>query len=106
MQRFHPGHKFSAKDRTTDVWTEEQVDFESLLLSPLILKGLTDSGFEKPSPIQLKAIPLGRCGLGELSGTLVLILENSLARVKGCHTAVRYFLSCIELGITLTLIVS
>ena len=44
--------------------TEEQVDFESLLLSPLLIKGLTDSGFEKPSPIQLKAIPLGRCGLG------------------------------------------
>jgi hypothetical protein len=65
MQRFHPGHKISAKQRTTDVLTEEQIDFESLLLSPLLLKGLSDSGFEKPSPIQLKAIPLGRCGLGK-----------------------------------------
>ncbi|XP_031557944.1 probable ATP-dependent RNA helicase DDX20 [Actinia tenebrosa] len=88
MERLHPGHKFSAKERTTDVWTEEQVDFESLLLSPLILKGLTDSGFEKPSPIQLKAIPLGRCGLDLIaqakSGTgktcvfSVIALENVL----------------------------
>nr|CAD7602691.1 unnamed protein product [Timema genevievae] len=28
-----------------------------------VLKGLHKSGFKKPSPIQLKAIPLGRCGL-------------------------------------------
>ncbi|KAH0548896.1 hypothetical protein KQX54_004071 [Cotesia glomerata] len=31
-------------------------------LSQRILNGLTACGFEKPSPIQLKAIPLGRCG--------------------------------------------
>lgn len=65
MQKTHPGHKFSAKQRTADVLTEEEVDFESLLLSPSLVQGLTNSGFEKPSPIQLKAIPLGRCGLGK-----------------------------------------
>ncbi len=52
------------KVRTADVKTFENVDFESLLLHPEVLAGLKKAGFEKPSPIQLKAIPLGRCGLG------------------------------------------
>lgn len=57
-------HKFKDKTRTDDVIISESVDFSSLLLSKSVLKGLTDAGFQKPSPIQLKAIPLGRCGLG------------------------------------------
>uniref|UniRef100_A0A3B3Q954 DEAD (Asp-Glu-Ala-Asp) box polypeptide 20 n=1 Tax=Paramormyrops kingsleyae TaxID=1676925 RepID=A0A3B3Q954_9TELE len=32
------------------------------LLKP-VLDGLTAAGFQRPSPIQLKSIPLGRCGL-------------------------------------------
>ncbi|XP_059150447.1 uncharacterized protein LOC131937218 [Physella acuta] len=56
-------HKFKDKLRTDDVIISESVDFSSLLLSKPVLKGLTDAGFQKPSPIQLKAIPLGRCGL-------------------------------------------
>lgn len=40
-------------------------DFGSLLLSPPVLAGLEAAGFHRPSPVQLKAIPLGRCGLGE-----------------------------------------
>jgi hypothetical protein len=43
----------------------EPADFESLLLSRPVLEGLRAAGFERPSPVQLKAIPLGRCGLGE-----------------------------------------
>ncbi|TMS16431.1 putative ATP-dependent RNA helicase DDX20 [Larimichthys crocea] len=39
------------------------IDFNSLLLSQPVLEGLSAAGFQKPSPIQLKAIPLGRCGL-------------------------------------------
>ena len=31
-------------------------------LSTSVLHGLTDAGFERPSPIQLQAIPLGRFG--------------------------------------------
>ena len=57
-------HKITSRLRTGDVLIEENVDFERLLLSEQILKGLKSAGFERPSPIQLKAIPLGRCGLG------------------------------------------
>lgn len=63
MPRVRTAHKFTERQRTGDVLTEELVDFKSLLLSADVLKGLSSSGFERPSPIQLKAIPLGRCGL-------------------------------------------
>lgn len=60
-------HNLDEKPRTKDVVVHENFTFSSLLLSPPILQGLKESGFYKPSPIQLKAIPLGRCGLGKLS---------------------------------------
>ena len=53
------------RTRTGDVLLAEPGDFESLLLSRPVLEGLQAVGFERPSPVQLKAIPLGRCGLGE-----------------------------------------
>lgn len=56
-------HNLQEKPRTGDVLISENVNFEGLLLSESILKGLKSAGFERPSPIQLKAIPLGRCGL-------------------------------------------
>ncbi|XP_032809892.2 putative ATP-dependent RNA helicase DDX20 [Petromyzon marinus] len=37
--------------------------FSALLLSGRVLAGLSAAGFSAPSPIQLKAIPLARCGL-------------------------------------------
>lgn len=52
------------RTRTGDVLLAEPADFESLLLSRPVLEGLRAAGFERPSPVQLKAIPLGRCGLG------------------------------------------
>lgn len=59
-------HNLLERKRTSDVLSSEtiNVDFASLMLSDPVQKGLTSAGFEKPSPIQLKAIPLGRCGLG------------------------------------------
>ena len=57
-------HNLKEKPRTGDVLINENVTFDGLLLSDSILKGLKSAGFERPSPIQLKAIPLGRCGLG------------------------------------------
>lgn len=52
--------------RTRDVLVPEgPEDFGSLLLSAPVLEGLKAAGFLRPSPVQLKAIPLGRCGLGE-----------------------------------------
>ncbi|XP_036389271.1 probable ATP-dependent RNA helicase DDX20 [Megalops cyprinoides] len=56
-------HDIQTRRRTDDVLLSEVVDFASLLLSQAVVEGLTASGFQKPSPIQLKAIPLGRCGL-------------------------------------------
>ncbi|ESO82336.1 hypothetical protein LOTGIDRAFT_223393 [Lottia gigantea] len=79
-------HKINSKKRTQDVLMSENVDFAGLLLSEPVQRGLLAAGFEKPSPIQLKAIPLGRCGLDLIvqakSGTgktcvfSVIALEN------------------------------
>ncbi|MGH0188415.1 UNVERIFIED_CONTAM: hypothetical protein FKN15_029648 [Acipenser sinensis] len=63
-------HDIQSRSRTDDVLQSEGLDFSSLLLSQPVLLGLAASGFQRPSPIQLKAIPLGRCGLGTAkSGT-------------------------------------
>lgn len=51
-------------ERTKDVEITEDISFRDMLLSPQVLAGLTKCGFEKPSPIQLRSIPIGRCGLG------------------------------------------
>ena len=68
----HKAHNFKDKARSGDVVISENVDFNGLLLSEPVLKGLNNAGFSKPSPIQLKAIPLGRCGLGKLLKTHLL----------------------------------
>lgn len=41
----------------------EALDFAQLSLSSPILRGLADHGFARPSPIQARAIPLGRFGV-------------------------------------------
>ncbi|XP_073413383.1 probable ATP-dependent RNA helicase DDX20 [Dendrobates tinctorius] len=58
-------HTLGSRPRTGDVLQGPDVsaDFSSLLLSRPVLEGLQAAGFSKPSPIQSKAIPLGRCGL-------------------------------------------
>jgi superfamily II DNA/RNA helicase len=53
------------KQRTKDIELDENVSFDDLILSKQILTGLKSAGFLKPSPIQLKAIPLGKLGLGK-----------------------------------------
>lgn len=50
--------------KTKDVEINEDVSFCDMMLSEHVLAGLTKCKFEKPSPIQLRAIPIGRCGLG------------------------------------------
>ena len=59
-------HRLQDKARTDDVRISESVDFAGLLLSGPVEEGLHKAGFEMPSPIQLKAIPLGRTGFGKL----------------------------------------
>lgn len=58
-------HTFEAKARTKDVLIDEQLNFNALLLSDQTLSGLHNNGFQIPSPIQLKAVPIGKCGFGK-----------------------------------------
>ena len=61
---YKPAHKLTDdRVRTADIELDEEVDFRGLGLSDDVLKGLKSAGFRRPSPVQLKAIPSGRCGL-------------------------------------------
>jgi hypothetical protein len=65
----HPRMSSSTdRSRTADVIDndngESQIDFSQMLLSPAVLAGLNFAGFTRPSPIQRKAIPIGRLGVG------------------------------------------
>ncbi|KAJ9599213.1 hypothetical protein L9F63_010297, partial [Diploptera punctata] len=91
-------HNLEDKPRTQDVFVNEDVDFTGMLLSESILEGLHKSGFIKPSPIQLKAIPLGRCGFDLImqakSGTgktcvfTIVALEMLLLNSKGLQVLI------------------
>ncbi|KAK7103015.1 hypothetical protein V1264_021150 [Littorina saxatilis] len=87
-------HKLSEKARTNDVLISETVDFAGLLLSEAVLHGLKNAGFERPSPIQLKAIPLGRCGLD-------LIVQAKSGTGKTCVFSV-IALESVEVAATST----
>ena len=52
------------KERTVDVVTSEtrEKTFEDLLLSAPVLQGLNNSGYVRPSPVQLQAIPEAKVG--------------------------------------------
>lgn len=50
--------------RTADVEIAENIPFSKMLLSDHVLAGLNKCNFLHPSPIQLRAIPIGCCGLG------------------------------------------
>uniref|UniRef100_A0A8D8G4L5 RNA helicase n=1 Tax=Culex pipiens TaxID=7175 RepID=A0A8D8G4L5_CULPI len=72
--------------RTADVEFDPSLRFEQMFLSEAVVRGLTRNNFVHPSPIQARAIPLGKLGLDLLvqakSGTgktlvfSVLILEG------------------------------
>ena len=64
------------KKRTQDVLSDGDWSFSSLLLSKHILDGLKVVGFTKPSPVQVKSIPLGKCGLGLQRVTVLLRYEG------------------------------
>lgn len=87
------------RTRTGDVVLAEPADFESLLLSRPVLEGLRAAGFERPSPVQLKAIPLGRCGLGEdqdqpeagwRRGPRELLVRAIAGLRPGCRRAIEF----------------
>lgn len=58
----YKAHQFGSKPRTDDVRIQEDITFRAMLLPDPILEGLYSCGFNRPSPIQLRAIPLARCG--------------------------------------------
>lgn len=51
--------------RTDDIRVSEDITFSKFLLSDQVQEALVHNSFVKPSPIQLKGIPLARCGLGK-----------------------------------------
>ncbi len=52
------------RERTRDVLVDDvSVSFSDLQLSKQIVAGLKSASFFRPSPVQLKAIPLGKIGL-------------------------------------------
>lgn len=56
-------HKLESQWRSQDVLqSEEKATFDEFLLVQRVLSGLRKAGFIRPSPIQLRAIPLGLCG--------------------------------------------
>ncbi|XP_063985753.1 probable ATP-dependent RNA helicase DDX20 [Diachasmimorpha longicaudata] len=59
-------HLIDGKPRTGDVKISEDVTFSQMGLSQCVLDGLMNCGFQRPSPIQLKAIPVGRCGVDSI----------------------------------------
>lgn len=61
--KLRQAHKVDEKERSNDIKIDENVSFSDMFLSDSVLSGLHSCGFFKPSPIQLAALPLGRCGL-------------------------------------------
>lgn len=57
--------KLDTIHRTRDVEINDNISFAEMMFSDAVLAGLTKNNFKNPSPIQLKAIPLGRCGMGK-----------------------------------------
>ena len=43
--------------------TSRQAQFDDLLLSPAVLRGVSAAGLASPSPVQMAAVPLGRLGI-------------------------------------------
>lgn len=94
-------HDIEAKARTEDVLLSGESrdkDFSALMLSDRVLEGLRKSGFVKPSPIQLAAIPNGKIGLDMIvqskSGTgktcvyVVIALEMIKSELPGLQALI------------------
>lgn len=86
--KFKIAHKLNKKWRSADVALDDNL-FENLMLKEEILKGLAKCGFVKPSPIQLEAIPLGRCGLD-------LVIQSKSGTGKTCVYAITALETLLE----------
>ncbi|XP_066975045.1 LOW QUALITY PROTEIN: probable ATP-dependent RNA helicase DDX20 [Macrobrachium rosenbergii] len=107
-------HIIDDRERTVDIQTEENVDFRSMYLSEHVLNGLKASGFERPSPIQLAAIPLGRCGLDMVvqakSGTgktcVFAVVALEMISVSASTTQVLILTPTREIAVQVTQVIS
>ncbi|KAJ1680360.1 hypothetical protein EV182_000142 [Spiromyces aspiralis] len=73
--------------RSQDVLiSDSDLTFDKLLTDKRILDGMRDAGYEKPSPIQLQSIPVGRLGMDLIakakSGTGKTVVFSVLALEK------------------------
>ncbi|VDD76306.1 unnamed protein product [Mesocestoides corti] len=98
-------HNLDSLVRTSDVITPNAtasqtslLSFSDMGLSVNVLKGLRQAGFQRPSPVQVKAIPLGRLGVDLIvqakSGTgktvvfSVVTLETIDVKKKGTQAII------------------
>lgn len=72
--------------RTQDISTADDVDFKNLLLPDFILHGLEAANFQRPSPIQLRSIPLLRLGLGLFSNEFSVLKPEGKFYIFGNWT--------------------
>jgi ATP-dependent RNA helicase DDX20 len=80
------------KQRTMDVAVDDEFTFKKFMLSERLLKTLEKLNFNKPSPVQLKILPLCRCtfdmiiqaksGTGKTLGFSICLLENFDSSLK------------------------
>lgn len=74
--------------RTEDILIHDDIEFKNLLLPDFILRGLDAANFHRPSPIQLRSIPLLRLGLDLIvqskagTGKTLIITLAALETVK------------------------
>lgn len=83
-------HSLDAVWRSEDVDHGDDVTFDQFMLSERVLTGLRKSGFVKPSPIQVQAIPLGLCGFD-------LVVQAKSGTGKTCVFAV-LALEAVDVG--------
>ncbi|XP_055533687.1 uncharacterized protein LOC129723474 [Wyeomyia smithii] len=58
------GHNLNdERERSADVEFDRSLQFSSMFLSEQVLRGLTRNNYIHPSPIQARAIPLGKLGI-------------------------------------------
>lgn len=72
-------HKLDEQQRTDDIKIATDVSFIQMGLSESVVAGLYNCGFHTPSPVQLTAIPIGRCGYGKETK---IICKKSLFNVN------------------------
>lgn len=79
-------HELESKERTDDVMLGDYSlqssnsvaaipSFADMGLSMAVLRGLHAAGFQRPSPVQVKAIPLGRLGIDLIVQVRILIID-------------------------------